>query len=278
MQFRAPRGTHDVLPADAPARDRIVSLARATAAAAGYRAFEPPTFEQADLFVRGVGDGTDIVEKEMYIFEDRGGERLALRPEGTASVCRAYVEHGMANAPQPAKLFYVLPIFRYERPQAGRYRQHTQFGLEAIGVRDPALDAEVIAVGWRITQELGLRDLTLLFNSIGDGEDRRAYVPLLRAHFAPHLDAMCGDCRGRFDRAPLRLLDCKHEGCAPVPGGRAVDRGSPAAGVARVRRGGAGASRRRWASPCGASRGWCGASTTTRTRCSRSCRRGPGRK
>ena len=219
MQFRAPRGTHDVLPADAPARDRITSVARATAAAAGYRAFEPPTFEQADLFVRGVGDGTDIVEKEMYIFEDRGGERLALRPEGTASVCRAYVEHGMANAPQPAKLFYVLPIFRYERPQAGRYRQHTQFGLEAIGVRDAALDAEVIAVGWRITQELGLRDLTLLFNSIGDAEDRRSYVPLLRAHFAPHLDAMCGDCRGRFERAPLRLLDCKHEGCRPFQAG-----------------------------------------------------------
>ena len=217
--YRAPRGTHDVLPADAAVRDLITRVARTTASAAGYRAIEPPTFEQAELFIRGVGDGTDIVEKEMYVFEDRGGDRLALRPEGTASVCRAYVEHGMANDPQPSKLFYVLPIFRYERPQAGRYRQHTQFGLEAIGVRDPALDAEVIEVGWRITQELGLRDLTLLINSIGDAEDRQSYVPVLRDHFAPHLESMCGDCRGRFDRAPLRLLDCKQESCRPFQAG-----------------------------------------------------------
>ena len=217
--YQAPRGTHDVLPADAPVRDLITGVARATAAAAGYRAFEPPTFEQAELFVRGVGDGTDIVEKEMYVFEDRGGERLALRPEGTASVCRAYLEHGMANAPQPVKLHYVLPIFRYERPQAGRFRQHTQFGLEAIGVRDAALDAEVIELGWRITQELGLRDLTLLINSIGDAEDRKSYVPLLRDHFRPHLASMCEDCRGRFERAPLRLLDCKQERCRPFQAG-----------------------------------------------------------
>ncbi|PZC42454.1 MAG: histidyl-tRNA synthetase, partial [Chloroflexi bacterium] len=219
MQFRAPRGTHDVLPSDAPVRDRITQTARAVATAAGFRSIEPPTFEPAELFVRGVGDGTDIVEKEMYLFEDRGGDRLALRPEGTASVCRAYIEHGLGNDPQPVKLFYVLPIFRYERPQAGRYRQHTQFGLEAIGVRDPALDAEVIEVGWRITQALGLQDLTLLINSIGDAEDRESYVPVLRAHFAPHLGAMCGDCRGRFERAPLRLLDCKLASCRPFQAG-----------------------------------------------------------
>ena len=217
--YRAPRGTHDILPADAPVREQIMRVARTTAIAAGYRAIEPPTFEQAELFIRGVGDGTDIVEKEMYLFEDRGGDRLALRPEGTASVCRAYLEHGMANEPLPAKLFYVLPIFRYERPQAGRYRQHTQFGLEAIGVRDPALDAEVIEVGWRITQALGLRDLTLLINSIGDAEDRQTYVPLLREHFAPHLESMCGDCQGRFERAPLRLLDCKQASCRPFQEG-----------------------------------------------------------
>ena len=219
MQFRAPRGTHDVLPADAPVRERITGTARAVAASAGFRAIEPPTFEAAELFIRGVGDGTDIVEKEMYVFEDRGGDRLALRPEGTASICRAYLEHGMANEPQPVKLFYVLPIFRYERPQAGRFRQHTQFGVEAIGVRDPALDAEVIEVGWRITQALGLGDLRLLINSIGDAEDRRSYVPLLRRHFEPALDSMCGDCRNRYERAPLRLLDCKQERCQPFQAG-----------------------------------------------------------
>ncbi len=219
MEYRAPRGTHDVLPAEGPLRRRITEVAQATAARAGYRPIEPPTFERAELFTRGVGAGTDIVEKEMYVFEDRGGERLALRPEGTASVCRAYLEHGLANAPQPVKLWYVLPIFRYERPQAGRFRQHTQFGLEAIGVRDAALDAEVIEIGWRITQELGLRGLTLLLNSIGDAEDRRSYVPLLREHFAPHLESMCGDCRGRFERAPLRLLDCKQESCRPFQAG-----------------------------------------------------------
>ena len=213
--YRAPRGTHDLLPDAAAVHQHIAATAQQVAGRAGYRPIEPPTFEHADLFIRGVGEGTDIVEKEMYVFEDRGGDRMALRPEGTASVCRAYLEHGMANEPQPSKLHYVLPIFRYERPQAGRFRQHTQFGIEAIGVRDPALDAEVIEIGWRITQALGLRDLTLLLNSIGDGEDRETYVPLLRDHFSPHLDAMCADCRARFDRAPLRLLDCKKRSCAP---------------------------------------------------------------
>ena len=193
----------------------IATTAQLVAGRAGYRPIEPPTFESADLFIRGVGAGTDIVEKEMYVFEDRGGDRMALRPEGTASVCRAYLEHGMANEPQPSKLHYVLPIFRYERPQAGRFRQHTQFGIEAIGVRDPALDAEVIEIGWRITQSLGLSGLTLLLNSIGDRDDRETYVPLLRDHFSPHLDEMCADCRARYERAPLRLLDCKKSSCAP---------------------------------------------------------------
>jgi len=217
--LRAPRGTHDILPADQPTRRRIVVTAQRLAERAGYRGVEPPTFEQADLFIRGVGEGTDIVEKEMYIFEDRGGDRLALRPEGTASVCRAYLEHGMANELQPIKLHYHLPIFRYERPQAGRFRQHTQFGIEAIGVRDAALDAEVIEVAWRIPEALGLERLTLLVNSIGDAEDRRAYVPMLRDHFRLNLDNLCTDCQNRFERAPLRLLDCKQERCRPFRDG-----------------------------------------------------------
>ncbi len=217
--YRAPRGTHDVLPKDATVRDHIVATSRRLARLAGYESIEPPTFEQADLFVRGVGAGTDIVEKEMYIFEDRGGDRLALRPEGTASVCRAYLEHGFANESQPAKFHYVLPIFRYERPQAGRYRQHTQFGIEAIGVRDAALDAEVIDVGWRIIRALGLGEITLLINSIGDAADRERYVPKLRDHFASTLERMCEDCRGRFERAPMRLLDCKKDSCKPFQTG-----------------------------------------------------------
>ena len=151
-QFQTPRGTRDLLPEDYAIHTHILSHAREQARLAGFGFIEPPTFEQAELFARGVGEGTDIVEKEMYIFEDRGGDRLALRPEGTASVCRAYLQHGMANLSQPVKLAYHLPIFRYERPQAGRFRQHTQFGVEAIGVRDAALDAEVIDLGWRIAE------------------------------------------------------------------------------------------------------------------------------
>ena len=213
--FQAPRGTHDVLAADVMIRRHSVATAQRLAELAGYQPIEPPLFEAADLFVRSMGEATDVVEKEMYTFEDRGGERLALLPEGTASICRAYLEHGMANDPQPAKLYYTLPIFRYERPQAGRYRQHTQFGVEAIGVRDPALDAEVIELGWRITQELGLRSLTLLFNSIGDPADRQRYAAVLREYFAPHLEQLCSDCQRRFERAPLRLLDCKKRSCQP---------------------------------------------------------------
>lgn len=217
--FQAPRGTRDLLPAEHRVRDQIVAAAREQARLCGYGFIEPPTFESADLYARGVGEATDIVEKEMYVFEDRGGDRLALRPEGTASVCRAYLQHGMANLPQPVKLAYVAPMFRYERPQAGRFRQHTQFGVEALGVRDPALDAEVIDLGWRIAEQLGLQDLTLLINSIGDLEDRRAYVPKLKAHFEPHLDHIAPDDRARFQRAPMRLLDSKDERTRPYQEG-----------------------------------------------------------
>ena len=221
-RFQTPRGTRDLLPEDYAIHTHILSHAREQARLAGFGFIEPPTFEHAELFARGVGEGTDIVEKEMYIFEDRGGDRLALRPEGTASVCRAYLQHGMANLSQPVKLAYHLPIFRYERPQAGRFRQHTQFGVEAIGVRDAALDAEVIDLGWRIAQSLGLTDLKILLNSIGDIEDRRVYVPLLKAHFEPHLDAMAPDDRARWDRAPMRLLDSKDDRTKPFQAGAPV--------------------------------------------------------
>ena len=218
-RFQTPRGTRDLLPEDHAIHTHILGHARKQARLAGFGFIEPPTFEQAELFARGVGEGTDIVEKEMYIFEDRGGERLALRPEGTASVCRAYLQHGMANLSQPVKLAYHLPIFRYERPQAGRFRQHTQFGVEAIGVRDAALDAEVIDLGWRIAETLGLSDLKILINSIGDIEDRQAYVPLLKQHFEPHLERIAPDDQGRWDRAPMRLLDSKDDRTKPYQAG-----------------------------------------------------------
>jgi len=214
-QFQTARGTRDLLPEDHLVHSHILNRAREQARLAGFGFIEPPTFEQAELFARGVGEGTDIVEKEMYIFEDRGGERLALRPEGTASVCRAYLQHGMANLTQPVKLAYHLPIFRYERPQAGRFRQHTQFGVEAIGVRDAALDAEVIDLGWRVAETLGLTNLKILINSIGDIEDRRAYVPLLKEHFEPHLERIAPDDQSRWDRAPMRLLDSKDDRTRP---------------------------------------------------------------
>ena len=179
----------------------------------GYERIDFPMFEDARLFTRGVGEGTDIVEKEMYVFQDRGGNALALRPEGTASVCRAYIEHGLHNRPQPVKLFYIGPAFRYERPQAGRFRQHHQFGCEAIGDGDPALDAEVIDMAWQFFAGLGLGTFTVVINSIGCPECRAAHIQALVAHYAPHVDDICADCKVRLERNPLRLLDCKDPGC-----------------------------------------------------------------
>ena len=184
MQFQAPRGTTDVLPEDEAYWSFVRSRAERTAARFGYRRIDTPMFEDANLFERGVGETTDIVEKETYTFEDRGGDRLTLRAEGTAPVCRAYLQHGMQNVSQPVRLFYICPVFRYERPQSGRYRQHTQFGIEVIGEADASVDAEVIEVGWRFLESVGLTGLTLTVNTIGDSECRprvrRAAARLLR--------------------------------------------------------------------------------------------------
>ncbi len=211
--FRAPRGTDDILPQDQPYWRLIEQTAEAVCRRFGHQRIRTPLFEDSALFIRGVGAGTDIVEKEMYTFEDRGGDSLTLLPEGTASVCRAYLEHGMANLPQPVRLFYFPPIFRYERPQAGRYRQHHQFGVEALGDADPSTDAEVIELGWRFLANLGLRDLTLYVNSIGDRRCRPGFVEALKAYYLPQQEALCQDCRGRLQRSPLRLLDCKVPSC-----------------------------------------------------------------
>jgi len=215
-RYKAPRGTQDILPEDQPYWDFVREAAARVSKAFGYEAIETPVFEEASLFTRGVGEVTDIVQKEMYIFKDRGGLDLALRPEGTAPVCRAYLEHGMHNLPQPVRLWYLTPIFRYDRPQAGRYRQHHQFGAEAIGDASAAVDAEAIELLWRLYDELALANLMLQLNSIGDTNCRPQYLEILRDYYRDKLDRVCDDCRARFDRNPLRLLDCKHERCQPI--------------------------------------------------------------
>jgi histidyl-tRNA synthetase len=171
------------------------------------------------VYLRTAGAGTDVVEKEVYLFEDRGGDRLALRPEGTAGVVRAYIEHGMASLPQPARLFYIAPNFRYDRPQAGRYRQHTQFGIEAIGDPHPLIDAEAIGLLWDFYGALGLSGYTLKLNSIGDQNCRPQYVEALREYYRPKLDRVCQDDRVRFEKNPMRLLDCKDERCFEIIAG-----------------------------------------------------------
>ena len=216
MQFQAPRGTTDVLPQDEAYWSFVRATAEEVATRFGYHRIDTPVFEDAGLFERGVGSTTDIVEKETYTFEDRGGDRLTLRAEGTAPVCRAYLQHGMQNMTQPVRLFYICPVFRYERPQSGRYRQHTQFGIEVIGEPDASVDAEVIEVGWRFLEQVGLSDLSLTINSIGDAECRPGYIDRLRSYYNSHRDSLCEDCERRIDRNALRLLDCKNDECQPL--------------------------------------------------------------
>ena len=211
--FQAPRGTTDLLPAEQKYWRYIESKAVALARRYGYGRIDTPVFEDSYLFIRSVGEGTDIVEKEMYTFEDRGGDSVTLRPEGTAPVCRAYLEHGLHNLPQPVRLYYFCPVFRYERPQAGRFREHHQFGIEALGDGDPSVDAEVIELAWQLMITLGLRDVELLVNSIGDPQCRPNYVADLASYYSGHFDKLCPDCRDRLDRNPLRLLDCKVQTC-----------------------------------------------------------------
>jgi histidyl-tRNA synthetase len=182
----------------------------------GYERIDVPVFEDTQLFTRSVGEETEIVKKEMYTFEDRGGNTVTLRPEGTAPVCRAYLEHGLHNLPQPVKLYYIASIFRYERPQAGRYRQHYQFGYEAIGDDDPALDAEVIDMSWKFFISLGLHRLSLNLNSIGCKQCRPQYLTALKDYYADHIQKLCSDCKMRLKRNPLRLLDCKKPLCQQI--------------------------------------------------------------
>jgi histidyl-tRNA synthetase len=209
------RGTQDILPAERPYWTSMERMARAMAARAGYQQIETPSFEATELFTRSAGEGSDVVAKEMYTFVDRGGRSLSLRPEGTAPIVRAYFDGGLDQEPQPVRLFYLGPFFRYDRPQAGRYRQFHQFGAEAIGEGDATLDIEMIQVGWAWFNGLGIENLGLKLNSIGDEVCRPAYRELLRDYYRPHQEALCDEDRIRFERNPLRLLDCKVPQCQP---------------------------------------------------------------
>ncbi|MDQ0158724.1 histidine--tRNA ligase [Alkalibacillus salilacus] len=210
MNIHIPRGTEDLLPEQTKTWQIIEDTLKQLSERYHYHEIRTPMFERTELFQRGVGDTTDIVQKEMYTFTDRGGRSLTLRPEGTASVARSYVQNKMhGNPEQPTKLYYLGPMFRYERPQQGRTRQFTQFGIEAIGSADPAIDAEVIAFAMDCYQDLGLKSLKLVLNSLGDHESREAHRQALVDHFKPHEDELCSDCQMRLEQNPLRLLDCK---------------------------------------------------------------------
>ena len=205
---RAPRGTNDILPSQQRYWKSVETAAESICETFGFDRIRLPAFEDSSLFIRGIGDTTDVVEKEMYTFLDRGGDSLTLLPEGTASVCRAYIQHGMHTMVQPVRLYYFSPIFRYERPQSGRYRQHHQFGVEALGSNDPIVDAEIIELGWSFLKRLGLHDSKLLVNSIGCPTCRLPYGKILKEYYVSKLDSMCQDCNSRYDRAPLRVVNC----------------------------------------------------------------------
>jgi histidyl-tRNA synthetase len=207
------RGTHDILPEEVGRWRRIEETFRGIARRFNYREIRFPILEHTELFARGIGEATEVVQKEMYTFSDRKGRSLTLRPEGTASVVRAYLEHGLQTTEPFQKLYYLGPMFRYEKPQKGRQRQFHQYGVEAIGSLDPTLDVEVIDLAWALMTELGLGGLWLRLNSIGCAADRERYREVLRQHFEGSLDSMCDDCRRRHEENPLRILDCKEERC-----------------------------------------------------------------
>ncbi|MGC9676348.1 histidine--tRNA ligase [Staphylococcus warneri] len=208
--IKIPRGTQDILPEDSIKWRYIENKLDQLMEIYNYQEIRTPIFESTELFARGVGDSTDVVQKEMYTFKDKGDRSLTLRPEGTASVVRSYIEHKMQGNPnQPVKLYYNGPMFRYERKQKGRYRQFNQFGVEAIGSENPSIDAEILAMVMHIYQSFGLKHLKLVINSIGDSDSRKEYNKALVKHFEPVIDNFCQDCQSRLHTNPMRILDCK---------------------------------------------------------------------
>jgi histidyl-tRNA synthetase len=211
VRFEAPRGTHDILPSEQPLWQRVLGEAERLCALYGYRKIVTPGFEDTELFVRTSGEGSDVVQKEMYTFEDRGGRPLTLRPEATAPICRAYLQRGMHREPQPVKLYTIGPMWRYDRPQKGRYREHWQLSVEAIGSDDPAVDAELIQLYDELLRRLGVRDYVLELNSIGDANCRPAFVDKLEAWLDEHDAELDEEARGKRQTTPLRVFDVKSE-------------------------------------------------------------------
>ena len=216
QKITGPRGTQDVSPYESYKWILLEKKLREVVDQYGFKEIRTPTFEHTELFLRGVGDTTDIVNKEMYTFEDKGKRSITLRPEGTAGAVRSILEKGVLNEGLPLKAYYILSCFRYEKPQAGRLREFHQLGIELFGAQDYTADAEVIATGARILKELGLTAVKLNINSIGCPNCRPKYHEKLKEYFASHIDGMCEDCKSRFEKNPLRLLDCKEEKCSAI--------------------------------------------------------------
>ena len=214
-----PKGTKDMLPEEAYKWQYLEKVARETAGEFAFHEIRTPVFEYTELFSRGVGDTSDIVNKEMYTFLDKGSRSITLRPEGTAGVARAFIENGLAGGTMPFKAYYLISAFRYERPQAGRLRQFHQFGAELYGAEEAYADAEAISLADAFLKKLGLKQVKLRLNSIGCSHCRAKYHEALKAYFAPHVEEMCPDCKTRFEKNPMRMLDCKEEGCRKYTAG-----------------------------------------------------------
>ena len=219
IKYQTLTGMHDVLPEDQVYFKRINKVVESVANYYSFEKIETPILEFAEIFQKAVGDDTDIVGKEMYTFRTKGGDLVCLRPEGTAAVMRSYLEHGMHNLPQPVKLWYMGPFFRYERPQAGRFRQFHQFGFEAIGDANSAIDSQIIQMSYDVLKELGFKNLTIEVNSIGDSECRPYFKKILTSYFKSRKSSLCSDCQRRLKENPLRILDCKEEKCQRIKAG-----------------------------------------------------------
>lgn len=214
--LQAPKGTKDVLPQEAYKWHYVEGKLKKIAGEYGCREIRTPAFEATELFIRGVGETTDVVQKEMYTFEDKGGRSMTLKPEGTAPAVRAFIESSLYNEAQPTKLFYFTPVFRYENVQKGRYREHHQFGVEVFGAPAPSLDAEVISLAMRAVSEVGINNLKLHINSIGCPKCRKEYNDALKAFLHDNLGNLCKTCNSRYEKNPMRILDCKEEKCKVI--------------------------------------------------------------
>ncbi len=216
VKFQSLTGMHDILPDEQVYFQKVQKSVENIANYYSFQKIETPILEDTEVFSKAVGIATDIVGKEMYTFRTKGGDLVSLRPEGTAAIMRSYLEHGMHNLPQPVKLWYIGPFFRYERPQAGRFRQFHQFGFEALGEKNSSVDGQIIQMSYDVLKELGFKNLTIEVNSIGDSECRPYFKKILASYFRSRRSSLCSDCQRRLKENPLRILDCKEEKCQRV--------------------------------------------------------------